>query len=87
MATKAEIDYVAMRWSDAAKFSAKAREIRDIIAWLSDYSRPSENAVKAMEFEADRLYAVAETIRRQCQSLAGWQEWSNANIISGNLFS
>jgi hypothetical protein len=86
MATKAEVEYIGMRWGDAAKFSEKARELREMAAWIENYSNLDESTKNAMNVEADRLDTVAFTIRAQCESLAGWEDWSKANTLPENFF-
>jgi len=74
---KEQVAYVGMRWNDAAKYSAKARELRDMAAWIAKQTGTVDSALST---EADRIDAVATTIRTQCESLAGWQEWKAENI-------
>jgi deferrochelatase/peroxidase EfeB len=72
-----QVAYAAMRWNDAAKYSAKARELRDLSAWIETQIGTVD---AALVIEADRIEVVAKTIRTQCESLAGWAEWKTANI-------
>jgi hypothetical protein len=78
MTSQAEqVAYVAMRWNDAAKYSAKAQDLRDMASWIEIQTG---NVDAALVIEADRIEAVAKTIRTQCESLAGWAEWKAVNI-------
>jgi hypothetical protein len=72
-----QVAYVGMRWNDAAKYSAKARELRDMAAWIE---KQTGTVDAALATEADRIEAVAVAIRTQCESLAGWAEWKAENI-------
>jgi hypothetical protein len=76
---KEQVAYVGMRWNDAAKYSAKARELRDMIAWIETHMESCAHKA-AMVNEADRIEDVANEIRTQCESLPGWAEWKSANI-------
>jgi hypothetical protein len=78
MASQTEqVAYVGMRWNDAAKYSAKAQELRDMAAWIA---KQLGTVDAALATEADRIEVVAAKIRVQCESLAGWAEWKAANI-------
>lgn len=82
MASQSEqVAYVGMRWNDAAKYSAKARELRDMITWIETHMESCAHKA-AMVNEADRIEDVANEIRTQCESLSGWAEWKSANIDS-----
>jgi hypothetical protein len=72
-----QVAYVEMRWNDAAKYSAKARELRDLAAWIAAQTGTVDAALAT---EADRIEAAAVAIRTQCESLAGWAEWKAENI-------
>lgn len=74
---KDHVAYVGMRWNDAAKYSAKAKDLRYVAAWIAAETGAVD---AALAIEADRIESVADAIRTQCESLAGWQEWKAANI-------